>query len=118
MNIQFGDINIGIAAVSGLRNAKNLLDEIRNGRNDLHYIEIMACPGGCVNGGGQPFCSDDKVLKNRAKTVYDIDEKESLRVAHKNLEILNLYEKFLDKPLSVKANKILHTKYNERDVLL
>jgi len=118
MSIRVGDINIGIAVVSGLRNAKNLLDEIRNGRNDLHYIEIMACPGGCVNGGGQPFCSDDKILKNRTKAVYDIDERDSLRVAHKNTEILNLYEKFLDEPLSVKANKILHTKYNERDVLL
>jgi len=116
--IQIGDVNLGIAVVSGLRNVKNLLEEIRNGRNDLHYIEIMACPGGCVNGGGQPFCSDDKVLKNRTKAVYDMDEKDSLRVAHKNSGILQLYEKFLEEPLSVKANKLLHTKYSKRDVLL
>jgi iron-only hydrogenase group A len=118
MNIQIGDLNLGVAVVSGLKNAKNLLEEIRNGRKDLHYIEIMACPGGCINGGGQPFCSDEKVMKSRAKAVYDIDEKDGLKVAHKNPAIIRLYEKFLEEPLSVKANSLLHTRYSERDVLL
>ncbi|OFX83219.1 MAG: ferredoxin [Bacteroidetes bacterium GWF2_33_16] len=118
MNIQIGDLNLGIAVVSGLKNAKNLLEEIRNGRKDLHYIEIMACPGGCINGGGQPFCSDEKVMKGRAKAVYDLDEKDGLKVAHKNPAIIRLYEKFLEEPLSVKANSLLHTRYSERDVLL
>jgi iron only hydrogenase large subunit-like protein len=117
-NIQIGDLNLGVAVVSGLKNAKNILEEIRNGRKDLHYIEIMACPGGCINGGGQPFCSDEKVMKSRAKAVYDLDEKDGLKVAHKNPAIIRLYEKFLKEPLSVKANSLLHTRYSERDVLL
>jgi NADH-quinone oxidoreductase subunit G/NADP-reducing hydrogenase subunit HndD len=118
LHFQVGDLDLGIAVVSGLRNAIKLLDEIRNGRNDIHYVEIMACPGGCVNGGGQPFSDDEKGLKNKIKNVYDIDEKDHLRVAHKNIDVLNLYENFLDEPLGVKANKLIHTSYSDRDVLL
>jgi len=116
--IDIDDSRIGVAVVSGLKHANKLLEEIRNGRDDLHYVEIMACPGGCINGGGQPFCNDDKILKARLKTIYDIDEKEGLKVAHKNPNLIQLYEKFLGEPLSVKANSYLHTKYSKRDVLL
>jgi len=118
MFVDMGDTNLSVAVVSGLRNANILLDEIRNGRNDIQYIEIMACPGGCVNGGGQPFCSDNKMMKSRFKTVYDFDDKENLKSAHKNRNLIELYERFLGEPLSVKANSLIHTKYNERDVLL
>ena len=117
MFVEMGDIKLGVAVVSGLRNANILLDEIRNGRNDIQYIEIMACPGGCINGGGQPFCHDNKITKSRFKTVYDFDDKGNLKMAHKNRNLIELYEKFFGEPQSIKGNSLLHTKYSERDIL-
>lgn len=116
--IKVGKQQIGFAVVSGLKNANELIKEIREGRSDIQYIEIMACPGGCVNGGGQPFNNDDKVLKARAKTIYDLDDKEAINVAHKNSGVILLYNEFLEEPLSAKCRKLLHTRYNQRDVLL
>ncbi len=116
--VQIGDLKLGIAVVSGLQNAKVLLDEIRNGRNDIHFIEIMACPGGCIAGGGQHIGADDEAILARAKTLYDIDERDSIKVSHKNPEVIELYDKFLEEPLSHKSHKLLHTKYQKREVSL
>jgi len=115
--VKAGDLELGVAVVSGLKEAEKLLAEIRNGRKDIHFIEVMACPGGCINGGGQPIGADDKAVKARMKALYDIDEKETIKVSHKNPYILELYDKFLGKPLGHKSHELLHTTYQVRDVL-
>jgi NADH-quinone oxidoreductase subunit G/NADP-reducing hydrogenase subunit HndD len=116
--IQIGDLKIGVAVVSGLGNAKELLDEIRNGRNDIHFIEVMACPGGCIAGGGQYIGADDEAIRARLKTLYNIDENATIKVSHKNPEIMELYDNFLGEPLGHKSHELLHTTYTKRDVML
>jgi NADH-quinone oxidoreductase subunit G/NADP-reducing hydrogenase subunit HndD len=114
--VKIGDLDVGVAVVSGLKNAEILMEEIRNGRNDIHFIEVMACPGGCINGGGQPIGTDEEALKARMETLYDIDEKDAIKVSHKNPYIKELYDKFLGKPLGQKSHELLHTHYQKRDV--
>jgi iron-only hydrogenase group A len=116
--IKINDLELGVAVVNGLANAKLLLDEIRNGRKDLHFIEVMACPGGCIGGGGQPLRKNHEAIVSRMKTLYQIDEIESIKVSHKNPEVLELYQKFLGEPLGKKSHELLHTTYRKRDVLL
>jgi NADH-quinone oxidoreductase subunit G/NADP-reducing hydrogenase subunit HndD len=116
--IQIGDLEIGVAVVSGIANAKILLDEIRNGRNDLHFIEVMACPGGCIAGGGQRIGAGLEAIRARMKSLYEIDDKESIKVSHRNPEIIELYEKFLKEPLGHKSHELLHTDYKMRDDVL
>ncbi len=118
VKIKAGNIELGAAVVSGLENARELLEEIKNGRDDLHFIEIMACPGGCINGGGQPIGADDEAIKARLMSLYDIDEGATIKVSHKNPEIIELYDKFLEKPLGHKSHELLHTTYGEREVSL
>jgi iron-only hydrogenase group A len=115
--IQIGGTTLGVAVTSGLKNAKDLLAEVKEGRNDLHFIEIMACPGGCIGGGGQPINSDENALKARMRSIYSIDERESIKVSHKNPEIIDLYKEFLGRPLDEISHHLLHTTYEERDVL-
>jgi len=116
--IQIGDLELCVAVVNGLANAKKLLDEIRNGRDDIHFIEIMACPGGCVGGGGQPIKMDEEAIRVRAKSLYNIDDKESIKVSHKNPDVQKLYADFLEEPLSHKAHELLHTHYQKREVII
>lgn len=104
----------GFAIVCGLSNVKPLLEEIKAGRDDLHFIEIMACPNGCVGGGGQPIGADEKDVKARGKAIYEIDEKEMIKVAHKNPQLAELYEKYLGSPGSEKCKQLLHTHYLKR----
>ena len=118
VQVKIGKQQIGFAVVSGLKNANNLIREIRDGKSDIQFVEIMACPGGCINGGGQPFNNNEKELKLRSKIIYDLDDKEAINVAHKNSGVLELYRDFLEEPLSKKCNKFLHTQYNQREVLL
>lgn len=113
------DINVAVA--SGLANARELLDQVKSGEKNYHFIEIMGCPGGCVNGGGQPKqpasvrnFTDIKAL--RAKALYAIDESMPLRKSHENPSIKQLYEEYLEKPGSHKAHEILHTTYFKRVV--
>ncbi|MCK9423033.1 MAG: [FeFe] hydrogenase, group A [Bacteroidales bacterium] len=106
--IKIGKHFINVVSVSGLANVKTLLDEIEAGRNDIHLVEVMTCPFGCINGGGQPKGSDEKSLKMRMKTIYDVDEEEIIKVAHKNPIIKDLYEKFLAKPNSDRNKELLH----------
>jgi iron-only hydrogenase group A len=116
--LRIGDLTLGIAIVNGLGAAGKLLDEIAAGRSDLHFIEVMACQGGCVNGGGQPISKEATAVNVRTKTVLDIDEKESIKMAHKNPAILELYDRFLHEPMSETAMELLHTSYSKREVLL
>ncbi len=116
--IKINDLEIGVAVVSGLANAGALIEEIRNGRNDIHFIEVMTCPGGCIAGGGQRIGTDESVIEARMESLYKIDEQETLKVSHKNPEITELYINYLGEPLSHKSHELLHTSYTKRDVLL
>ncbi|NLJ82978.1 MAG: 4Fe-4S binding protein [Bacteroidales bacterium] len=115
---KINDLEVGVAVVNGLANAAKLIDEIRNGRDDLHFIEVMACPGGCIGGGGQRIGVNWEVVVARMESLYEIDDRESIKVSHKNPEVIELYDKFLKKPLSDKSHELLHTTYQKRDVLL
>ncbi|MDF1576368.1 MAG: NADH-dependent [FeFe] hydrogenase, group A6 [Bacteroidales bacterium] len=107
------DIKIGIA--HGLGNARKLLDEVRAGKSKYHAIEVMACPGGCIGGGGQPLHhGDSSILKARTKAIYLEDEGKTIRKSHKNPYILKLYDEFLGEPLSEKAHELLHTHYFDK----
>ena len=123
------DININgtilkVAVASGMRNAKVLLDQIRDGKSPYAFIEIMGCPGGCVNGGGQPYIKPslmpnedldiiDTYRQKRANALYSEDERQVLRQSHNNPQIIELYNKFLGEPNSHKAHELLHTHYNK-----
>lgn len=115
--VQIGDLEVGVAVASSLGNASALLEQIKNGRKDIHFIEVMTCPGGCINGGGQPVNADKNAIKERLKALYTIDKDEELRVSHKNELVAELYKDFLEKPLSKKSHELLHTHYGKRDVL-
>ena len=117
---------INVAIASGMKSAKVLLDEIREGKSKYHFIEIMGCPGGCINGGGQPYVrefflpnEDDDIVdtykEKRAKALYSEDEKQTLRQSHNNPQIKELYDKFLGEPNSHKAHELLHTTYAGRE---
>jgi NADH-quinone oxidoreductase subunit G/NADP-reducing hydrogenase subunit HndD len=116
--VKIGDLELGVAAVSGLGNARRLLEQIRAGRNDLHFIEVMACPGGCIGGGGQPIGTDLDAARVRMQALYRIDREESLRLSHRNKEVERLYEEYLGRPLGEKSHHLLHTHYVKRDVVL
>jgi NADP-reducing hydrogenase subunit HndD len=117
LRARIGGMEIGAAVVSGLGNARRLLDQIRAGRKDLHFIEVMTCPGGCINGGGQPIGADANAARARMQALYKIDQNEELRVSHKNPYVTRLYSEFLGKPLGDKSHSLLHTHYNPREVL-
>ncbi|TCO09731.1 NADH-dependent [FeFe] hydrogenase, group A6 [Natronoflexus pectinivorans] len=106
-------INIGIA--HGLGNARKLLEDIKAGKSEFHAIEIMACPGGCIGGGGQPYHHGDvEILKKRQKAIYAEDAGKPIRKSHENPYIQKLYKEFLGKPLSDKSHELLHTHYFDR----
>ncbi|MCB8995149.1 MAG: iron hydrogenase small subunit [Bacteroidales bacterium] len=113
--IDFGGFPLKIGIAHGLGNARKLLDDIKAGHSEFHAIEIMACPGGCIGGGGQPLHhGDSKVLKARAKAIYAEDSGKTLRKSHENPYIIKLYEEFLGQPLSEKAHHLLHTHYFDK----
>ncbi|MEG0500113.1 MAG: NADH-dependent [FeFe] hydrogenase, group A6 [Rikenellaceae bacterium] len=104
------ELKIGIA--HGLGHAREMLNEIREGRSEYHAIEIMACPGGCIGGGGQPqHHGNSDILKARTAALYCEDTSKRLRKSHLNPYIINLYEEYLGKPMSEKAHHLLHTHY-------
>jgi iron-only hydrogenase group A len=115
--MKVGEYEVGVAVVSDMINAEKLLNEIKNGRNDIQFVEVMACPGGCVNGGGQPIPSRKEDIKARIKAIYDVDDKESIKFAHKNPQLNEIYKSFQDNEEENSLQK-LHTAFNERDVLL
>ena len=116
---------VNIAVAHGMKNAKVLLDDIREGKSKYHFIEIMGCPGGCVNGGGQPVVRScflpnedndivDTYRQKRADALYSEDERNTLRQSHNNPQVKELYDKFLGEPNSHKAHELLHTTYEAR----
>lgn len=111
-------MTVGVAVVNGIGNVNRLLKEIRAGRNDLHFIEVMTCPGGCINGGGQPIGINREAAKERMKSLYSIDTQETVRVSHRNAAVQRLYAEYLGKPLGEKSHELLHTHYHPAEVLV
>jgi iron-only hydrogenase group A len=109
---------LSLAVVSGLGNARKLISMIKEGKIDVHFVEVMSCPGGCINGGGMPIgaCAEDILC--RMKTLYKIDKEERINASHKNSSINRLYEEYLGAPLGEKSHHLLHTHYQKRDVLI
>ncbi len=110
---------VKIAVAHGLANVKFVMNKVREALKNgqpvpYHFIEVMACPGGCVGGGGQPYMVTDEIRKQRAKGLYDEDAASQIRCSHENQHVQKLYAEFLEKPLSHKAHKLLHTKYKSR----
>ncbi|MTI71902.1 MAG: ferredoxin [Firmicutes bacterium] len=112
--VKVGDLNVKVAVANGLNNAKVLLDLIKEGKADYHFIEIMCCPGGCIGGGGQPIPGTNDIKEKRVKGIYNADSKAKIRKSHKNPAVVELYKEFLIKPLGEKSHKLLHTHYKDR----
>ena len=118
VNINGKDIKV--VAASGLANAQKIMEEIKAGKADYQFVEIMACPGGCVMGGGQPIKNSQTraevdIRKLRAKSLYSIDEKSKIRKSHENPVLKKVYKEFLGKPGSEIAEELLHTTYNNQE---
>ena len=124
-SIDINGTTVNVAIASGMKSASVLLDEIREGKSKYHFIEIMGCPGGCINGGGQPYVrpallpnEDDDILdtykQKRAQALYSEDERQVVRQSHNNPQIIELYEKYLGEPNGHLAHKLLHTSYAGR----
>ena len=107
---------VKFAAASGLSNAKILLNQIRNGESPYLFIEIMACPGGCISGGGQPRLTTQEVREKRMEAIYREDEGKGLRKSHENVAIKKLYDEYLKEPLGHKSHELLHTNYVKRSM--
>lgn len=114
-----GDLDVKVAVASGTKNAKEIMEKIKKGEGDYLFVEIMGCPGGCINGGGQPI--QHAVVHNfidlkarRAQVLYEADKANKKRMSHENSAIKELYDTYLEKPGSHKAHEILHTSYTPR----
>ena len=119
-SVKVGDTDVKVVVAHGLGNARKVMDEIKSGKADYQFVEIMACPGGCIMGGGQPIKkskirSNVDVRKLRADCLYGIDEKSTIRKSHENPVMKKLYDEFLEKPGSHKAHELLHTTYQKRE---
>ena len=118
--VKIGGMDVKVAIAHGLGNARKLLNDIREGKADYHFIEIMACPGGCVTGGGQPIRmakvhSEVNLKTERAKALYQEDRNLPIRKSHENPVVQHLYKNFLGEPGSHIAHELLHTHYIKRD---
>ncbi len=120
-SIQVGGHELHVAVANGLANAKTILEKIRSGETQFHLVEVMACPGGCIGGGGQPYppegyhVLDKDVNRLRAQALYTIDEAKTVRKSHENPFVQKLYNDYLKEPGSALAHKLLHTTYSPRE---
>lgn len=114
--VKINDMDVNVAVAHGLGNARKILEAIKSGEANYHAIEIMACPGGCIGGGGQPYIHGDAdILKKRAEGIYREDRGKLKRKSHENEAVIKLYEDFLGEPYSEKAHELLHTHYIKRE---
>ncbi len=116
--IKIGDLEVGVAVANGIGNAQRIMEQLKAGRKDLHFIEVMTCPGGCIAGGGQPIGTNPERIKARMQALYSIDQNETLRTSHSNKAVQDLYTEFLKEPNSDIAHHLLHTHYTAREVLV
>ncbi len=113
--VNVAGLEIKAAITSGLGNARKILEKIHRGEAEYHIIEIMACPGGCLNGGGQPYSAHDStILEKRKKAIYTDDKNNKIRKSHQNPDIIKLYDEYLTEPGSHRAHELLHTAYTPR----
>ena len=113
--LKIGGMNLKVAVANGLGNARKILERIKSGE-EFHFVEFMACPGGCIGGGGQPLPATDDVLEKRLEALYEIDRNKKIRKSHQNPYIKKIYQEYLEKPGSHKAHQLLHTHYVVRGV--
>lgn len=118
--IEIGDKKVKVAVAHGLANAQTIMEEIKSGKADYQFVEIMACPGGCITGGGQPIKNakiqeNVDVHKKRAEAMYSIDEKSVIRKSHENPVLKQIYKEFLGEPNGELAHKLLHTHYSKKE---
>ena len=111
--MKIGDLDLKIAIVNGIGNVKPIMEDIRAGKSPYHFIEVMACPGGCLNGGGAPLASVEQVAVRMAG-MYQADCDAPIRRSHENPDVQKLYEEFLDECGSPAAHFLLHTHYTDR----
>jgi len=114
-SVKINDMEVKVAVAHGLGNARRILEKIKNGE-EYHFVEFMACPGGCIGGGGQPLPTDDNILEKRMKAIYEIDSSKGVRKSHENPFIQKLYDEYLGEPGSHRAHELLHTVYKERGI--
>lgn len=107
-------VTVNIAVTSGLEGASKLMEEVAAGTSPYHFIEIMGCPGGCINGGGQPRCTEENYRIRRTNALYSEDERKVLRKSHENPDLMKLYDDYLGKPNGHLAHHLLHTYYVKR----
>ena len=107
---KINDITVRTAVVSGLGNTRALLKKIESGEVHYDFVEVMACPGGCV-GGGQPIHDGEEWAFERSKNLYELDENYAIRFSHENPDVLTMYEEYFEKPMSHKAHMLLHTEH-------
>lgn len=116
-NIKIKDLELNVAIIDGMSNAKKVLEEVKNGTSKYHYIEIMNCVGGCIGGGGQPKTNinkEEETRKNRIINLYKHDENVKIRFSHENPDIIKVYNEYLESPLSKLSEELLHTCYVDR----
>lgn len=114
--VRIGDTDVKIGVTNGLGNARKLLEALREGKVQYHAIEIMACPGGCIGGGGQPYHhGDESIIKKRMEAIYREDQGKAKRKSHENQEVMQLYKDFLGEFYGEKAHELLHTHYTVRE---
>lgn len=111
--VQIGDATIRAAVVSGLGNVRKLLEAIEHGEVHYDFVEVMACPGGCVGGGGQPIHDGEELAHTRGANLYFLDKNAKIRFSHENQDVMKLYNDFLEKPLSHKSHMLLHTDHTK-----
>ena len=115
VELNINDKKIKVKVVNTLREAEKCIQEIKNGKADYQILEVMACPGGCINGGGQPIsCNEPEIKDLRAQGLYEDDEKGVWRKSHENPDVIKLYDDYLEKPNSHKAHELLHTTYSNK----
>lgn len=107
-------VELKCAIAHGLSNARTLMQGVRDGKINVHFIEVMACPGGCLGGGGQPIPTNQKIREKRMAAIYEEDMSMTIRKSHENPEIIQIYKEFLGEPLGHKSHELLHTHYKER----
>lgn len=107
-------VELKCAVAHGLSNAREIMQAVKDGTIDVHFIEVMACPGGCLGGGGQPIPTNQKIREKRASAIYEEDMDLTIRKSHENPEVIQIYKEFLGEPLGHKSHELLHTHYRER----
>jgi len=108
-------VELKVAVAHGLINARKIMDQVEAGESPYHFVEVMACPGGCIGGGGQPIPTNEEIRKARVAAIYEEDANLPLRKSHENPEIAQIYKDYLTAPLGEKSHHLLHTKYRRRN---